>query len=87
MKKILSIALVAMMMLLLVACDVPQMEHENKLFCVYRGAGFNIYVDVDTRVQYIYSVNHGGMTIRVDENGNPLLYEGELPNDTPETAE
>lgn len=87
MKKIIVIALVVLMMLSLAACNVPQMEHENKLFCVYRGAGFNIYVDVDTRVQYIYSINYGGITMRVDENGNPLLYEGELPNDTSETAE
>lgn len=41
---------------------------------------WKIYVDKKTRVQYLY--NHckeeKGMTVLLDENGKPLLYEGEL---------
>lgn len=37
-----------------------------------------IYVDKETKVQYLFikRYNAGGLTILVDENGKPLLYEG-----------
>ena len=37
-----------------------------------------IYVDKETRVQYIYNINQGGMCVMVDAEGKPLLYEGEF---------
>lgn len=37
-----------------------------------------IYVDKETRVQYIYNINQGGMCVLVDAEGKPLLYEGEF---------
>ena len=37
-----------------------------------------IYVDKETRVQYIYNINQGGMCVLVDADGKPLLYEGEF---------
>ncbi len=82
-KVIIGIILIAILVLTLTACgaEAPDCAYDTRLVCIYRatGNGFNIYVDVDTRVQYIYSTNHGGLTVRVDENGQPLLYEGELP--------
>lgn len=37
-----------------------------------------IYVDKETKVQYLFikRYNAGGLTILVDKNGKPLLYEG-----------
>lgn len=35
-----------------------------------------IYVDKETRVQYIYNINQGGMCVLVDAEGKPLLYDG-----------
>lgn len=35
-----------------------------------------IYIDKETRVQYIYNIYEGGMCVLVDAEGKPLLYEG-----------
>lgn len=39
-----------------------------------------IYVDKETRVQYLYFGNGygGGVSVLVDSDGEPLLYEGEF---------
>lgn len=39
-----------------------------------------VIIDVETRVQYLYhdSGYDGGMTVLLDQDGKPLLYEGEL---------
>ena len=37
-----------------------------------------IWVDTETGVLYAIKYNDRGMTILVDENGKPLLYEGEI---------
>jgi len=41
-------------------------------------AGRTIYVDRETRVQYLFaSAGHaGGMAVLVDKDGKPLLYRG-----------
>ena len=38
-----------------------------------------VYVDHETRVQYLWVIG-GGLTVLVDANGDPLLYDGELPD-------
>ena len=38
-----------------------------------------VYVDRETRVQYLWVIG-GGLTVLVDANGDPLLYDGELPD-------
>lgn len=84
MKKIITLVLVVLTMIIITSCsNAPNMTHDDKLVCIYRGvsSGFNVYVDVDTRVQYVYNVNQGGLIVRVDENGEPMLYEGELPGE------
>ena len=35
-----------------------------------------IYVDKETRVQYLYNTYEGGMCVLVDKDGKPLLYGG-----------
>ena len=37
-----------------------------------------IYVDKETKVQYIYNTYEGGMCVLVDADGKPLLYDGEF---------
>jgi hypothetical protein len=35
-----------------------------------------IWVDKETRVQYMYNINQGGICVIVDADGKPLLYDG-----------
>lgn len=37
-----------------------------------------IWVDKETRVQYMYNVNQGGICVIVDADGKPLLYDGDF---------
>ena len=37
-----------------------------------------IYVDKETKVQYIYNTYQGGMCVLVDSDGKPLLYDGDF---------
>ena len=39
---------------------------------------FYILVDKETKVCYLQSNYWGGLTVLVDENGKPILYEGEI---------
>ena len=39
---------------------------------------FVIYVDKETKVQYIYTSSQAGLTVLVDQEGKPLLYEGDF---------
>ena len=39
-------------------------------------APLRIYVDKETRVQYLYNTYEGGMCVMVDKDGKPLLYGG-----------
>lgn len=44
------------------------------------GSRFSIYVHKETRVMYIGDTgyNQGSLTVMIDEDGKPLLWEGEL---------
>lgn len=44
-------------------------------------APFKIYIDKETRVQYVYNTNSGGMCVLLDENGKPLLYDGKFKSE------
>jgi hypothetical protein len=54
---------------------------ENRLVKITDGpiGWYNIIVDTETKVMYIMSAN-GGVTLMVDADGKPLLYEGESDN-------
>ena len=93
MKKIIAIVILLTMSLwLLCACSDGETEQGYEYYNVYDGVtlveiqsshSFSIFVHKETKVMYIYSgsksnTDSGGMTALIDENGKPLLYEGEL---------
>lgn len=45
-----------------------------------KDASTTIYIHKETRVMYLYvrSENAGGLTVMLDADGKPLIYEGEL---------
>ena len=88
MKKIISIILVLMTCLVLFcACDTTE-DTEEKPFkerfeiVSFAASSGMVVVDTETRVMYLFvkSGYGGGLTVMVDAEGNPLLYEGELEN-------
>lgn len=56
-----------------------------ELVKVEKGDGFMIFVDKKTKVMYLMSYSdygqYSGLTIMLDANGKPLIYEGEFVND------
>ena len=52
----------------------------DRFICVQRYSDCSIYADKETRVLYAKTIeiNAGGLTVLLDENGKPLLYEGEI---------
>ena len=90
-KKLISLLLVLVMpMLVLCGCGtkkskdyerVPQDRFiEIKRYGDNRDGDYILVVDKETRVIYIrYSCgNHGGLTVMLNADGSPMLYEGEL---------
>lgn len=55
---------------------------DDRFFIIYYGNNSSpcLVVDADTKVQYIYvrCGYGGGMTVLLDSDGKPLLYEGEI---------
>lgn len=52
--------------------------NNNKFYSISAGDGNHIYVDKETRVQYLFVREGygGGLTVLVDADGKPILYEG-----------
>lgn len=52
---------------------------ENRFALVSSEPHFKIYYDKKTKVMYLFAnvYNGGGVTVLVDKDGKPLLYEGE----------
>lgn len=55
---------------------------DNRFILIYNQSsndGFRIYYDKKTKVMYLVSdiYKGGGITVLVDKDGKPLLYEGE----------
>lgn len=92
MKKIISISLVLVIcVVLLVSCVETPIDDKyiskgesgtgNRLVFLYQhNDDIKIYVDKETRVQYMImrGIECCAIEIMVDANGNPLLYEGNL---------
>lgn len=68
--------------------DIKEHSHDHELieighktFMIMESDGRNhIYVDLTTGVQYIYlntGPRRGGLTVIVDADGKPILYDGE----------
>ena len=47
---------------------------------IVKTSNFSIFVDKNTRVMYLYNTTNyqGGLTVMLDADGKPLIYEGEL---------
>lgn len=85
MKKIVLLGIVITMLFSLCGCTVVNTTPEQpiaiegqKFIETYYQVGLfttKILVDKETKVQYIFY--EGGLTVRLDENGQPLLYESE----------
>ena len=92
MKKMLYMALILIMCVaVLCACETPtdtkyssgdETTYGDRFVLLYQHNhnGFKVYVDVETRVQYMCDQNLNGVEwiVLVDKDGKPLLYEGEL---------
>lgn len=90
MKKIAILGIVIAMLFSLCGCtintgtgdviDIATGEiKEERFIKVYEEEAFYILADKETKVQYlVYAIGYkGGITILLDENGKPLLYESE----------
>ena len=88
-RKILAIILALAMVFALAGCfceetesktvsDEPFVLVENYIDDV--GSGIMIYVHKETRVMYLSTAGNrnGGVTVMLDANGKPLIWEGEL---------
>lgn len=52
-------------------------EHEGRLVIIHRSVGYCIMVDTQTRVCYFQYDN--GLSVMLDTDGSPILYDGVLP--------
>ena len=89
MKKIivfiLSVIMTVLMCVCLSGCDEENnTSFSNSNFDVvsterHLGAGYVIIYHKETKVMYLYIENHGcaGLTVMLDKNGKPLLYQGD----------
>lgn len=78
MKKLIFCAL-ALLICFSFFCSCGENAECERFVCVYvqNNGEAQIYVDIETKVQYV-RISGGGFEVMVDENGKPLLYEGEL---------
>lgn len=85
MKKIITYILLLLIVpfsLVFTGCDnnVKKIEESRFITVEEYNNKYYILVDKETKVcylKYMY-VNQYGLTVLVDENGKPILYEGEL---------
>lgn len=97
MKKLIALFTVLCLCLLLCACKettddavyVGNSRFEQVYYEGYSIEGVNsvdtvILVDKETGVMYLYvsTVNRSGLTVMVDEEGKPLIWEGEFDDET-----
>ena len=83
-KKLFCLLLILILpvCLLFTGCDAEQTSTtiEDTRFHRLDYTDKTIYVDKETKVMYLYVsfAYHGGLTVMLDADGKPLLYEGEL---------
>lgn len=83
MKKILLTIMLLITPIAISGCEdatTNQKIANNEFIKVSNADEIIIYVHKETRVMYMFvtGVYQGGLTIMVDDNGKPLLYEGEI---------
>lgn len=87
MKKIFNLILCLMLGCLLVGCtgtSYDEVRFETVIgrpFMVIRVGLDDLYVDINERTQYVQfrDTINAGLTLLLDSEGKPLLYEGEIP--------
>ena len=82
MKKLISLVLALVLIFALVGCTGASSENEttsDRFVRVYSEYQNCIYVDSETNVMYFWHSGgyNGGLSVMLDENGDPLLWEGD----------
>lgn len=82
MKKLISLVLALVLIFALVGCAGASSDNEttsDRFIKVYSEYSNCIYVDSETNVMYLWhsGVYSGGLSVMLDENGDPLLWEGD----------
>lgn len=82
MKKFISLVLALVLIFALVGCTGASSDNEttsDRFVKVYSDYSNCIYVDSETNVMYFWhsGVYSGGLSVMLDENGDPLLWEGD----------
>lgn len=76
---LISTFLVASLIVLSATVSNASILRGGKIFTVSNESSFRVVYDKDTMVMYTISegkYNSGNLTLLVDENGKPLLYQG-----------
>lgn len=81
MKKIAYLDLVLVIVLAFIGCSTSKsnnMETSDRFIVVYSDFSNAIYADKETNVLYFWHSGgySGGLSVMLDENGKPLLWEG-----------
>ena len=82
MKKLISLVLALVLIFALAGCNGTSSENEttsDRFIKVYSEYSNCIYVDSETNVMYFWHSGgySGGLSVMLDENGDPLLWEGD----------
>ena len=82
MKKLISLVLALVLIFALVGCTGASSENEttsDRFVRVYSEYQNYIYVDSETNVMYFWHSGgySGGLSVMLDENGDPLLWGGD----------
>ena len=80
MKKYVKIIILVIMMVMVVVglAGCSEITGDERFVCINAGEYYNIVYDRKTKVQYAISngrYNRGTVTLLVDKDGKPLLYE------------
>lgn len=80
MKKIACLGLVLIIVLAFIGCSASKsnnIETSNRFIVVYSDFSNKIFADTETNVLYFWHKGGyaGGLSIMLDENGKPLLWE------------
>ena len=82
MKKFISLVLALILIFALVGCTGANSDNEtisDRFVRVYSEYSNCIYVDSETNVMYFWHSGgySGGLSVMLDKNGDPLLWEGD----------
>lgn len=82
MKKLISLVLALVFIFALAGCNGGSSDNEtisDRFVKVYSEYSSCIYVDSETNVMYFWHSGcySGGLSVMLDENGDPLLWEGD----------